>query len=136
MDYVGETKKLLISSTPEFSVGVTEQLYRVCWAKELSNFESLIRGALAKQDATNPAIRQAIYKSSRNALQKLIDNNRNMTVEMALKQRKSLEAAIDLIEDEIVNPAFAVFVAWVPILYGGVFDFGVLERHQLHHGGV
>ncbi len=105
MDYVGETKKLLISSTPEISVGVTEQLYRVCWAKELSNFESLIRGALAKQDATNPAIRQAIYKSSRNALQKLIDNNRNMTVEMALKQRKSLEAAIDLIEDEIVNPA-------------------------------
>ncbi len=105
MNYVGETKKLLISSTPEISVGVTEQLYRVCWAKELSNFESLIRGALAKQDATNPAIRQAIYKSSRNALQKLIDNNRNMTVEMALKQRKSLEAAIDLIEDEIVNPA-------------------------------
>ena len=71
----------------------------------MSNFESLIRGALAKQDAKNPAIRQAIYKSSRNALQKLIDNNRNMTVEMALKQRKSLEAAIDLIENEIVNPA-------------------------------
>ncbi len=70
----------------------------------MSNFEGLIRSALAKQDVKNPAIRQAVYKSSRNALQKLIDNNRNITVEMAIKQRKSLETAIDLIENEIVNP--------------------------------
>lgn len=69
----------------------------------LANFERLIRGALASQDASSAQVRQVIYQSSRNALQKIIDNNRSLTVEAVMEQKRKLEKSIDEIEAEY-NP--------------------------------
>ena len=38
--------------------------------------------------------------------------------------------------DEVVNPAFAVFVARIPVLHGGVLDLGIAEGHELDDGRV
>ena len=38
--------------------------------------------------------------------------------------------------DEIVDAALAFLVAGIPVLHGGIFDLGVIERHQFDHGGV
>lgn len=70
----------------------------------LANFERLIRGALASQDASSPQVRQVIYQSSRNALQKIIDNNRSLTVEAVMEQKRQLENSIESIEAEY-NPS-------------------------------
>ena len=69
----------------------------------MANFERLIRGALASQDATSPEVRQRIYQSSRNALQKIIDNNRSLTLESVMEQKRRLEVSIEEIEAEF-NP--------------------------------
>ncbi|MEM7068737.1 MAG: hypothetical protein AAF478_07620 [Pseudomonadota bacterium] len=66
----------------------------------MTNFEGLIRGALAAKKAASQADRNVIYQSSRNALQRLIDSNRSMTVENALKEQRALEDAIERIEAE------------------------------------
>ncbi len=69
----------------------------------MANFERLIRGALASQDATSPEVRQKIYQSSRNALQKIIDSNRSLTLESVMEQKRRLEVSIEGIEAEF-NP--------------------------------
>lgn len=71
----------------------------------MANFERLIRGALASQDASSTEVRQVIYQSSRNALQKIIDNNRSLTVEAVMEQKRQLEASIASIETEYTQPA-------------------------------
>ena len=71
----------------------------------MANFERLIRGALASQDASSPQVRQVIYQSSRNALQKIIDNNRSLTVEAVMEQKRQLENSIEGIEAEYNPPA-------------------------------
>ena len=38
--------------------------------------------------------------------------------------------------DEVVDAAFAVFVARVPVLYRGVFDLGVVQGDQFYHRSV
>lgn len=76
----------------------------------LANFERLIRGALASQDASSAQVRQVIYQSSRNALQKIIDNNRSLTVEAVMEQKRKLEQSIDEIEAEYNPPAPAAVV--------------------------
>ena len=70
----------------------------------MANFEGLIRGALSTQDSNSAEIRQVVYQSSRNALQKLIDSNRSLTVESVMSQKRELEAAIDRIEAEFNAP--------------------------------
>src|SRR5208337_4334442 len=45
-------------------------------------------------------------------------------------------AAIPALGHEIIDAALAVLVARIPVLHGRVFDLGVVERDQLHHGGV
>ena len=70
----------------------------------LANFERLIKGALASQDASSPEVRQVIYQSSRNALQKIIDNNRSLTIEAVMEQKRQLEVSIETIE-ATYNPA-------------------------------
>lgn len=71
----------------------------------MANFERLIRGAFASQDASSPQVRQIIYQSSRNALQKIIDNNRSLTVEAVMEQKRQLENSIKGIEAEYNPPA-------------------------------
>ena len=38
--------------------------------------------------------------------------------------------------DKVVNAAFSILVARVPILNGGVLDLRVVGRNQLHHGSM
>jgi len=71
----------------------------------MADFESLIRGALAKQDNASPQVRQAVYQSSRNALKRLVENNRSLTVEGVIAQQKKLEQAIGRVELEYTAPA-------------------------------
>lgn len=66
----------------------------------MANFEALIRGALSSQDAGDAQIRAKIYQSSRNALHRMITENRSFTVEAAIAQQQNLEAAITKIETE------------------------------------
>jgi len=73
----------------------------------LANFERLIRGALASQDASSADVRQLVYQSSRNALQKIIDNNRSLTLESVMEQKKRLEESIEAIEAEFNAPPSA-----------------------------
>ncbi len=64
----------------------------------MANFEGLIRGALATRDSGDPTVRKQIYQSSRNALNRLIEENRSLTVEAALNQQRMLEETIQQIE--------------------------------------
>lgn len=72
----------------------------------MANFEALIRGALTSQDASDAQIRAKIYQSSRNALHRMITENRSFTVEAAIAQQQDLEDAISRIEGEfnLVTP--------------------------------
>lgn len=70
----------------------------------MADFEVLIKNALASQDIGDPDVREAVYQSSRNALKKIIDTNRSMTVERAMEERKVLEDVIARIELEITAP--------------------------------
>ncbi len=67
----------------------------------LANFEALIRSALTKQDSSNRQVREKVYQSSRNALQRMIAANRSLTVENALTQQRALEASILHIEADM-----------------------------------
>lgn len=70
----------------------------------MADFERLIRGALTSQDASSSQVRQVIYQSSRNALQKIIENNRSLTVEAVMEQKRQLEISIKGIEAEYNPP--------------------------------
>ncbi len=70
----------------------------------MADFERLIRGALDNQDASSAEVRKVVYQSSRNALQKIIDNNRSLTVEAVIEQKRQLEVSIDYIEAEYTAP--------------------------------
>lgn len=71
----------------------------------MADFERLIRGALGSQKASSAEVRKVVYQSSRNALQKIIDNNRSLTVEAVMAQKRQLEVSIDTIEAEYTAPA-------------------------------
>src|SRR5437879_7386686 len=45
-------------------------------------------------------------------------------------------AAVATLGDEIVDAALALGVAGVPVLYGRIFDLGIIERDKLDHGGM
>ena len=71
--------------------------------KNLANFEGLIRGAIAAKQALTPEARSEVYQSSRNALSRLIEGNRTLTVESAMQEQSALEEAILRIESEFVR---------------------------------
>lgn len=77
----------------------------------MANFEGLIRSALETQDASSNDVRQVIYQSSRNALQNIIDNNRSLTLEAVMDQKRKLEASIASIEAEYNPPQPSVIEA-------------------------
>lgn len=66
----------------------------------MANFEGLIRQALASQDATDPATRQRIYQSSRNALARMLEKTGNTGDEAVRVQFGRLEQSISNIEAE------------------------------------
>lgn len=65
-----------------------------------ADIESLIRQALAKQNGFDPAVRQKIYQSSRNALAKLIAKSGAMAPEAIQARNAALEQIINKIESE------------------------------------
>ena len=74
----------------------------------MANFEGLIRQALQNQNAGDPAVRQRIYQSSRNALAKMLQNSPDVGDEAAQRQRDRLEASIVSIEADYVPREQAV----------------------------
>ena len=68
----------------------------------MANFEGLIRQALQNQNAGDPAVRQRIYQSSRNALAKMLQNSPDVGDEAAQRQFDRLETSIALIESDYV----------------------------------
>ena len=75
------------------------------WTKLLANFEALIRSALSKQNSTGRVVREKVYQSSRNALQRMISANRTLTVENTLAQQRALEASILRVEADLSGAA-------------------------------
>ena len=71
----------------------------------MANFENLIRGAMEGKDSSSPEVRERIYRSSRNALKRMIESNRGLTVEAALREQNALETAIGKIEEEFSQAA-------------------------------
>ena len=67
----------------------------------MANFEALIRSALSKQNSADRQVREKVYQSSRNALQRMISSNRSLTVENALAQQRALEASILRVEADM-----------------------------------
>ena len=45
-------------------------------------------------------------------------------------------AASASLGNEVVDPPLAVFVAWIPVLYCGVFNLGVIKSDQLYDRGM
>ncbi|MCC0022283.1 MAG: hypothetical protein H6888_14545 [Nitratireductor sp.] len=64
----------------------------------MADFEGLILKALASQNATDPAVRQHVYQSSRNALERMLAKNAGLTAEAIETNRQSLESSIGRIE--------------------------------------
>jgi len=75
-------------------VGATE---RGCL---LDPIERAIRSALAKGDAADRAFREKVYRQAFAALERALQANSGLTVETAIKRRKSLQAKITDIEAE------------------------------------
>ncbi len=73
----------------------------------MANFEGLIRQALASQNASDPAVRQRIYQSSRNALARMLEKTGNTGDEVVRAQFGRLEDSIDAIEAEFSAPVAA-----------------------------
>ena len=38
--------------------------------------------------------------------------------------------------NKIIDAAYAVFITGIPVLHGGIFNGGVVQRHQFHYGGM
>ncbi|MFZ1815355.1 MAG: hypothetical protein WBO55_17655 [Rhizobiaceae bacterium] len=64
----------------------------------MADFEGLIRQALARQDDTDPDVRERIYQSSRNALAKMIASAGPQPLDVVEKHRQTLEMSINRIE--------------------------------------
>ncbi|MCO5063951.1 MAG: hypothetical protein M9924_05985 [Rhizobiaceae bacterium] len=67
--------------------------------------EKAIRNAFEKGDASDQAFRERVYRQAFAALDRVLQANPGVTVESAIKRRKSLQAKIVEIEQEFVHPA-------------------------------
>lgn len=70
----------------------------------MANFEALIKQALQTQNSDDPAIREKIYNSSRNALSRMLEKSANQPDESKQAHFKSLENTILKIEAEYAPP--------------------------------
>lgn len=78
--------------------------------------EKAIRNALAKGNAEDRAFREKVYRSAFAALERATASQPNLTVEMAIRRRKNLQAKITSIESEFLPavPALPVQPDEVP----------------------
>src|SRR5690606_3235039 len=44
--------------------------------------------------------------------------------------------AVSALGHKVVDTTLAVLVAGIPVLYRGILDLGIVQRHELDHGGV
>lgn len=74
---------------------------------ELEAIEQAIRNALAKADATNPAVRQKVYESAWGAHERSLAANDTLGDAQREERREGLKAAIIRIENEVkaIDPA-------------------------------
>lgn len=70
----------------------------------LDVIEKAIRNAFEKGDASDQAFRERVYRQAFAALDRVLQANPGVTVESAIKRRKSLQAKIVDIEQEYVRP--------------------------------
>src|SRR5690606_22625570 len=47
-----------------------------------------------------------------------------------------LTLAYSAFGNKIVHPSLALLVTWKPVLHGGVFHFGIIQRDNFHYGGM
>lgn len=66
--------------------------------------EKAIRNAFEKGDASDQAFRERVYRQAFAALDRVLQANPGVTVESAIKRRKSLQAKIVDIEQEFTHP--------------------------------
>ena len=66
----------------------------------MADFEGLIRQALAKQDDRDEKVRERVYSSSRNALQRMLASRPGLTPESVAQRQQLLEESIQKIESE------------------------------------
>ncbi|MEL6967858.1 MAG: hypothetical protein AAGM04_10805, partial [Pseudomonadota bacterium] len=71
----------------------------------MAGFEDLLRSALAKQDNPSASVRQRIYQSSRDALERMIQQRSDMSAQTVAVQRQQLEAAIVEVELSLAGAA-------------------------------
>ncbi len=78
--------------------------------------EKAIRNALEKGNAEDRAFREKVYRSAFAALERATQSQPQLTVEMAIKRRQSLQAKITSIESEYLPaaPALPVHPGEVP----------------------
>ncbi len=77
---------------------IQEALNQSLRGVELADFEGLIRQALARQNIADPAVRQKVYQSSRNALARMIAAAGPQPPAVINEQRVALENSISRIE--------------------------------------
>lgn len=80
--------------------------------------EKAIRNALEKGNAEDRAFREKVYRSAFAALERATASQPQLTVEMAIKRRQSLQAKITSIESEYLPaaPALPVHPGEVPVV--------------------
>ena len=67
--------------------------------------EKAIRSAFEKGDAEDKSFREKVYRSAFAALDRALQQNPNVTVEVAIRRRKALQAQITEIESEFIAAA-------------------------------
>ena len=73
---------------------------QTCRGTRLDAIEKAIRNALVKGNAEDRAFRERVYRSAFAALDRALQANPDVTVEVAIKRRKSIQAKITEIESE------------------------------------
>lgn len=107
----------------------------------LDPVEKAIRSALEKGNAEDRAFREKVYRSAFAALDRATASQPQLTVEMAIKRRQSLQAKITSIESEYLPAALALPVhpGEVPVVSldesQGVSEAPAVEAPAMDAGG-
>ena len=65
---------------------------------------------------------------------RILPGNRRAGLDLGPRHLGIVTAAIGPLGHEVVDAALAVLVAGIPVLHGGVLDFGVIHGNQFNHG--
>ena len=66
----------------------------------------------------------------------VLPGNGRASLDLGPRQFRVVALAHAALGHEIVDTAFALLVAWIPVLYGRVFHLGPVVHHNLDDGGV